>query len=230
MTQTIDVPAFEHGVVRVLTGRFPSEAALEAYATPEGAAEGAPWPLREELGADALDPRGIEAFALANLDGMGLPGYLRTAYGVSGREASDPMLAQAEGHAILIASRAFGGRARTLRVPERLRYLGAFHDAEAAPGAAPPLGEAKGGAASAPAERPRPEASSAGNATVGAKGRAVGAGAMALGTLLVGGGILADEILLWAPGLVLAAVGAFAARGARRRATRAGPGGGGTGR
>ncbi len=218
MTDTIEIPAFEHGVVRVFTAPFPSEAALRTYATPEGAAEGAPWPLRDDLGAGALDPRGVEAFAMGNLKGMGLPGYLRMAYGVSEREASDPRLAEAEGHVVLIASRAFGGRATRLRMPDRLRYLGAFHDAEASPGAAASLGAAKGGEAGAPAERPPPEAPpAAGGPRPSATGRAAGAGALVLGALLVGGGVLANELWLWASGLVLAAVGAFTARRARRR-------------
>ena len=224
MNQTIDIPAFEHGVVRVLTGDFPSEAALRAYALPEGAAEGAPWPLRDDLGASALDPRGVEAFPMANLKGMGLPGYLRMAYGVSEREASDPALAEAGGGVILIASRAFGGRAARLAVPDRLRHLGAFHDAEAAPGPAPSPGRAVGGAAGTTAERPPPDASASNAARPAVRARAAGAGAMALGVLLVGGGILANELWLWVSGLVLAAIGAFAARRARRRDARGGPG------
>ena len=233
MTETIEIPAFEHGVVRVFTGAFPSEAALRAYARPEGAAEGAPWPLRDELGAEALDARGVEAFPAGNLKGMGLPSYLRMAYGVSEREASDPALAEAEGHVVLIASRAFGGRAQALRVPERLRYLGAFRDAEAPPGAAPSLDPARG---SAPrpgdgTERPPPEASQADRRRPGTTERAAGAGAMALGALLVGGGILGNETWLWASGLVLAAVGAVLARRARRTRRRGGPGDpGGAGR
>ena len=212
MTETIHIPAFEHGVVHVFDGRFPSEAALRAYALPDGAEDGtAGWPLRDELGGPHLEARGVEAFPITTLKGMGLPSYLTMAYGVSEADAAHPQIAEAAGCVILIASRAFGGRAATLTVPERLRHLGAYRDADAhaAPRPVPSLGgggaaETTGGAAAAPPEAARP---------AGGRGRRIaGAGAMALGALLVGAGILASEWMLWLPGLAVAAGGALLAR------------------
>ena len=218
MTETIDVPAFEHGVVRVLVGRFGNAAALEAYAKPDGAR----WPLRDDLGAGELDPRGVEAFPAANLTGMGLPGYLRMAYGVAESEAAGTALAEGEDGVVLLASRAFGDRAASLTVPERLRFVGAFRDAEAGAPArpAPALGAA--GAAGATSERttaPR-AASPIPSVDAGPKAawrRAAGASGLALGALLVAAGILANEIWLWGPGLVVAGLGAAEAARARRR-------------
>lgn len=212
MTETFDVPAHEHGVVRVFDGRFESERAMRAYALPEGVEEGVPWPMRDEMGAAHLETRGVEVFPIANLKGMGLPAYLRMAYGVCEEEAADPQLREAEGHVVLIASRAFGGRPARLTVPERLRHLGTYRDADAhaAPRPAPSLGgggatEAVGGGAAAAT----PEAP----AGVARGRRIAGAGAIALGALMVAGGLLASEWLLWVPGLAAALAGAWIARG-----------------
>jgi hypothetical protein len=212
MTETIEIPAHEYGMVRVFDGRFPSEATMRAYAVPEGVEAGAHWPMRGEMGVERLESRGVEAFPMANLKGMGLPSYLQMAYGVSEADAADPQLAEARGHVILVASRAFGGEAARMRVPERLRHLGTFRDAEAraAPRPAPALG---GGGT--------PEPITAGGAgpageRVAGRGtgrRIAGAGAIAAGALLVAGKILASEWLLWVPGLALALGGAFVARG-----------------
>ena len=212
MTETIDVPAHEHGLVRVFDGDFPSEAAMRAYAVPEGIEEGAPWPMREEMGVGRLESRGVEAFPMANLKGMGLPSYLQMAYGVSEEDTAHPQLGEAKGHVILVASRAFGGEAATVAVPERLRHLGTFRDAEAhaAPRPAPSLGgggagEALGAGGASPAEE-RVMGRVTGR-------RIAGTGAMVAGALLVAGGILASEWLMWAPGLALAVGGALVARG-----------------
>ena len=222
MTETIDVPAFEHGVVRVFAGRFGGAAALEAYARPDGAR----WPLRDELKAGEIDPRGVEAFPAGNVKGMGLPGYLRMAYGVAEAEARGAVPAEGEDGLILMASRAFGGEARTLRVPARLRYLGAFRDAEAlaSPAPATRLSPARPGSGSPEAAPVVGAGAAPAEGSVGLQrggmGRAVGAGGLALGALLVAGGLLAGEWLLWAPGLVAAALGAAALARSGRGAGR----------
>ena len=215
MTQTIDVPAFEHGVVRVLAGRFASEDALRAYALPDGER----WPLRDELGVEALDPKGVEAFAVSKLGEMGLPGYLRMAYGVSDGDAARASLAGAEGHVILLSSRAFGGRAHSLALPDRLERLGAFRDAEAAalPAPATPLAPARDGAGAQAAPATPPTAAAGPSAPTSRLGRAAGAGLLVLGALVVAGGVVANERWLWLPGIVLAAAGAAIAAGTRRR-------------
>ncbi|MDJ0826404.1 MAG: hypothetical protein QNJ16_12940 [Rhodobacter sp.] len=161
MTDPTEVPAGEREVVRVYALDLEPAAAAAYKAPPEG--DAADWPLRQALGATALDPSQVELFAAADLKGVGLPGYLIDGLGIAAPDI-DPDRAALEaetGHIVVVLSAAFQGTAQTLTPTPPLRPLGTYRMAEAERPRAPmpvPGDEAPEmtpGAAPAPGPPPR---------------------------------------------------------------------------
>jgi hypothetical protein len=161
MTDTLDLPAQDHGIVRVFAldadGQRPEDW------TPDGAAAAGGDPLARAFGADALDRDYVEVLRPGDLGGMGLSAYLAQGYGVTD-EALEPhrdALAALDGLAVIALPPAFGPatgqEAATLALDPRLRLVAALPD-PAAPSALPPLpGAAAPGHDPAPREAPAPE-------------------------------------------------------------------------
>ena len=80
------------------------------------------------LGADALDPSGTEVFALSDLGGMGLAGYLREGADIQEAELArdSAKLAALDGWVLLVHSLAFGGNGATLSPDRRLTLIGTY--------------------------------------------------------------------------------------------------------
>lgn len=86
------------------------------------------WPLRDALGAQRLDPEGVEILRVADLQGLGLAGYLTEGQGMDAREVDEmrPQLDRVSGYVAVVTSRAFEGRAQVLTPRTPLRWIGTF--------------------------------------------------------------------------------------------------------
>lgn len=123
MSDRIEVPASEAGVVRLFAVDLPPEK-IEDFADFER--EG--WPLISALGIYDLNPSYVEIFPVKQLDEMGLATYLTEAYNIEPTELRDDrtFLNNIRGHVALISSPAFRGKAQTLRLHQPLRWLGTW--------------------------------------------------------------------------------------------------------
>lgn len=111
------------------------------------------------LGSDALDPAGIEVFALRDLAAMGLVGYLRDGVDVQETQlrAHSAKLSALEGWVMLVHSLAFRGEAFELNVAAPLTLIGTYN--QTAPDTPPVALEAAAAAPyTAPAGRAVPMA------------------------------------------------------------------------
>lgn len=125
MSDRIEVPAGETGVVRLFAVDLPPED-IEDFADFER--EG--WPLISALGLYDLNPSYVEIFPVSNLDDMGLPGYLTEGYSIDPDDLRDDrqFLGNIRGHVALISSGAFRGKAQTLRLSHPLIWLGTWSE------------------------------------------------------------------------------------------------------
>lgn len=120
MTDPLIVGTGEKGIVRLFALDMAPERARFLRDEPGAAAQ--------VLGVAALDDDQIEVFALADLDDLGLDGYLAEGFGIAGdRIARDrAALLAVTGWAMAIRSRAFGGRALHLAPAKGVRPVGAW--------------------------------------------------------------------------------------------------------
>ena len=124
MSAVLTIPPHERGRLHVLAVNLP-EADLRARH--EGDTEPAPGLLADLTGLDGLDAEGAELIAVADLEGVGLSGYLVEGHdidaaAVAGQRAR---LDRIEGFALILRSQAFGGRAMSLRSPH-LSHIASF--------------------------------------------------------------------------------------------------------
>ncbi|MEL6702293.1 MAG: hypothetical protein AAFO58_11545, partial [Pseudomonadota bacterium] len=123
----IDIPAGEQGRIRVFAlSMTPIEA--QALRDDDDTAGGAQSLRQDVLGAQTLDPDRTEVFAVADLDGVGLPDYLITGHGAQAAEieADRVKLAALDGWVMIALSPAFGGAAQTLTPDPRLTLIGTY--------------------------------------------------------------------------------------------------------
>ncbi len=125
MSDRIEVPANETGVVRLFTVDLPTED-MPDFADFER--EG--WPLISALGIHDLNPSYVDIFTVDRLDDMSLPEYLSEAYNIDPQDLRDDraFLNQVRGNVALISSGAFRGKAQTLRLHHPLRWLGTWSE------------------------------------------------------------------------------------------------------
>ncbi len=125
MTDKIDISAHETGIVRVFAVDIPADQ-IAAFTARNGR-----WPLREALGADALDPEHIQVFDAADLAGVGLPGYLAEGHAIPEDQIAPlrERLSEQTGTVMVIASRAFANTAQTLTPRAPLRLIASFSEA-----------------------------------------------------------------------------------------------------
>jgi len=110
MSDTIDIKATETGIVRVFAVDIPPDQ-IGVFTARNGR-----WPLREALGAEALDDAHVQVFDVADLAGVGLPGYLAEGHAIPGDQIDQARskLAAQKGTVMVVTSRAFQGTAQTL--------------------------------------------------------------------------------------------------------------------
>ncbi|MEX0277975.1 MAG: hypothetical protein AB3N19_10685 [Ruegeria sp.] len=85
-----------------------------------------PGAVDQVLGVEGLDPEQIDIFPVADLDDLGLFGYLHEGCGVSEDQLNRTKLEAVEGWVMVVRSAAFGGRAATLSPDPRLHLIGLF--------------------------------------------------------------------------------------------------------
>ncbi|MEX1236004.1 MAG: hypothetical protein WEB56_13560 [Roseovarius sp.] len=126
MSDKIEITATETGVVRVFAVDIPADQ-IAAFTARNGR-----WPLREALGAEALDADYVEVFDASDLASVGLPGYLADGHAIP-EDQLEPMRARLmaqEGTLMVVTSRAFQGTAQTLTPRAPLSLIGTFQEAD----------------------------------------------------------------------------------------------------
>lgn len=126
MSDKIQIKASETGVVRLFAVDIPS-AEIDAFRARNGR-----WPLREALGAEALDADHIDIFDAADLTGVGLPGYLTEGHDIPDAQITESraQLEALKGTLMVITSSAFLGQAQTLTPRAPLRLIASFSRAQ----------------------------------------------------------------------------------------------------
>ena len=121
MTETLDIPAGERGKVRVFTIDLPDQIVRSQRETGE---------IYAMLGAIQLDLSYVEIFPVADLDDIGLSGYLKEGCGIAPEDVADDAanLNAIKGYVILVLSRAFGGQAVSLKPANELRLIGTYSE------------------------------------------------------------------------------------------------------
>ncbi len=120
------VSASEHGLVRVFKIDLPRDQ-IEAFGTPSSDS-GQHWPLAQALGASQLLQDHVVVFDMADLDDLGLAGYLIQGHGISKQDIDmdRAQLARIEGHVLIVTSAAFAGLAQDLSPRAPLRWIATY--------------------------------------------------------------------------------------------------------
>ena len=128
MSSTTNVPAHEHGVIRLYAVDLPHDQ-IAAFNTTSNLDDGhANWPLKDALGATHLDKKFVEVFPIGDLDGLGLAGYLTIGNDVPVDQVEQMrhQLSQLNGHVLLVFSSAFGDQAQTINPKSPIRHIATF--------------------------------------------------------------------------------------------------------
>lgn len=129
MTDPHFSPAGEQRRVWLFSLDLPEEevkAFAEEQFNKEGASTG--WPLRDALGVVRLDKDYVEVFKTDTFSDYGLDRYLTEAHGMSEAQvaADAEKLKGLNGHAVLVVSKAFGGRAAQFNPSDKLTLIGSY--------------------------------------------------------------------------------------------------------
>ena len=124
MTQ-ITIPTGEHGTTRVFSLSMPAAEARALKDDPER--------QKTLLGAQDIDPQGIEVFAVEDLGGIGLAGYLREGADVPEADLARDRarLAALDGWVMLVHSLALPDTGTTLDPDPSLTLIGTYRQADA---------------------------------------------------------------------------------------------------
>jgi len=141
------VPEGEHGRIRVFALDMRPEQA--AFLREPGAVD-------QVLGLAGLDPAQIDVIRIADLEDLGLAGYLTEGCGLPQEQIAPDreMLAALEGHVIVLRSRAFGGKAAVIAPQPEVRLV-ATYDEPDSDWSAQPLRSDSALPYSAPRQSPR---------------------------------------------------------------------------
>ena len=158
MSETFQVKPTERGVIRVFTVNLPADH-LSGFV--EGADEDTGAPINDALGVTYLDTDFVEIFPLANLDGLGLGGYLVDGLGVAKEDVAPyaSRLNSMTGNVLVVLSSAFGGFETTIRPTAPLKWIGTYTEEGASIQFEPlPSKSAEGSVAETPAKPPKSDA------------------------------------------------------------------------
>lgn len=157
MSRNIQVPAGEHGVVRLFSLSMTAD---DAAALGDDAA------LAAALGAEQVDAAHTEVIALDDIGGIGLSSYLTEGMGIDADEVrvERARLDSLEGHVLLVRSSAVGPGAQVLTPDARLTLIATLHEDAAAP---PPMTPLRSAGADGIIAGPNPEATPHKRATRG---------------------------------------------------------------
>ncbi len=121
MAGTITIAAGERGVIRVFALDMRSEQ-VKFLSEPEA--------LEQVLGIDDMNRDQVEIFAIADLEELGLAGYLIEGCGLLPDEIAPHvnMFQALDGHVLLIRSRAFGGHETRLNPAHQIRLIATLNE------------------------------------------------------------------------------------------------------
>ncbi len=124
MTEAIDIPALENGLVRVFALSMDDAG---AQALKDNAPLGNATPQDQALGG-TVDSTRTEVFALSDLGDMSLPDYLLEGPGIAHEslERDRAKLAALSGWVMIVYSSAFGGTAQKLTLAPDLTLIGTY--------------------------------------------------------------------------------------------------------
>ena len=119
MTNAIEIPAGERGVIRIFDLDMAPEQAR--FLREPGA-------LAQVLGIDEIDLNHIEVFPVSDLEELGLASYLTQGCGIAEAEIAPDRahLSALEGHVLLLRSRAFGGQAARLTPASQITHIASY--------------------------------------------------------------------------------------------------------
>ncbi len=148
MSEKMQIKAQEHGLIRVFAIDMAAED-IEAFT--RQSANG--WPLQDALNASHLVADYIEVFDLADLDDLGLAGYMVQGLGVATADIAEmrPQLDALTGPVLILLSKAFGGKAQVLAPQAPLRWVCTFREEAARVQFTPLKSQAAKGNLAAPA-------------------------------------------------------------------------------
>lgn len=152
----IKIPNGERGVVRLFAIDIPISdlskiKAPKADAPPLGAQ------LGRFLGVDWIDPAQAELFDVADLEGLGLTGYLTEGAGIPDADVAShtETLNGVNGVALIVFSKAFGDVETTLQLSRETRFIGRYEQTTPAIHFEPLKSDAAQGTLEGPVPAPR---------------------------------------------------------------------------
>lgn len=134
----MQVSSSEHGLVRLFAVDLPPE---EMDTFREARVDG--WPLLDALGATTLDLDHVELFDVADLEELGLSGYMVDGLGIAPKDVDEDAarLCNVTGWVLMLRSAAFDGVAQDLSPRAPLKWIGTYAE-EGAPVRFTPLPDA----------------------------------------------------------------------------------------
>jgi len=125
MSETFQVKPTERGVIRIFTANLTADQVADFNDNANGATRAL---IKKALGVAELDTEFTELFALSNLDGVGLAGYLTDGLGVAAEDVKPfaSRLNAMSGHVLIVLSRAFDGAEVTLTPTAPLIWIGTY--------------------------------------------------------------------------------------------------------
>ncbi|SEM69366.1 hypothetical protein SAMN04488003_103145 [Loktanella fryxellensis] len=114
MTQTLTIPATDHGLIRLFKVTPPAPAELE---------ERTPAALTALFGTDALDATYVDVVDTTQLAGLTLLDYLHQGYDIPAQDAADPAIRNLRGLVVIVMSRAARGQAVTLTLAPGVTHV-----------------------------------------------------------------------------------------------------------
>lgn len=127
--QVLEIPAAEHGKIRL----------FQLDIRPEHLAflRDEPGALAQILGIEALDMAQADLFDVADLEDLGLVGYLSEGCGIAPDDLDRDALSTLSGPMLMLRSRAFSGHAARLTPSPQVQLVATYSEASAKWSAAP---------------------------------------------------------------------------------------------
>lgn len=122
----MEISAHETGLVRVFSVDLPTEE-IDAFRS------GTPSALEKALGTQNLDPAYVELFDIADLEELGLRGYMRDGLGVAEADLTEDaaQIDALKGPVLVLLSGAFRDKKHTLSPQTPLRWIGTWREEKA---------------------------------------------------------------------------------------------------
>lgn len=133
MPEQMKIKAQEHGLIRIFAVDLHPEETI-AFKERQFVEDDESWPLKDALGATYLDEDFIEFFDVADLEDLGLAGYMVQGLGIAEKDVDEAraQIEQITGPVLIVLSNAFDGLEQVLTPKSPLRWVGTFKEEGAA--------------------------------------------------------------------------------------------------